>query len=163
MKIAIDYDGTLIEHPDFYREFIVRMHWKGNEIGILTGRPTETEDEDKERLALLGIKFGFFINTGGFNNIERDLEYWSKTGDVNMDRDEIVCMFKARICVEEPIDVLFDDAADKVRLFMPEECKTIVFKSPSPHNMVVKKWGSEHLVDYGRSSDETVTRKRANS
>lgn len=152
MRIAIDYDGTLMLYPELYRFLIGAFLEAGAEVGILTGRGGEARGEDVDRLRkILGDeianKLVFFYNTSHFTDYESTLEGWICENVICMDRDELACMFKARMCRDRNIDILFDDAADKIRLYMPADTKTILFKSPADWNMVVKKWG-KHKLNY---------------
>jgi hypothetical protein len=153
MKIAVDYDGTFMEYPEIYRDLIFTFQGVGWTVGILTGRAGDTEKEDRSRLLTWHVKPAFFINTSQMNSHELKIERMIVENEINMDRDELCCMFKARICRDEGIDILFDDAADKIRMFLPEGCKTLVFKSPTEHNMVVPKWGKAHRVDYKQKEE----------
>ncbi len=167
MRIAIDYDGTLMLHPELYRFLIDAFLDAGAEVGIMTGRSDETKPNDLDRLDdIIGTnnvdKLAFFFDTSLFNDYESTLEQWIHENAICMDRDELVCMFKARMCTYMSIGILFDDAADKVRLYMPEGAKTVVFKSPADWNMVVKKWGN-HKMEYEEVDNETIAAKRVNS
>lgn len=149
MRIAIDYDGTLMLYPELYRFLIEAFLEAGAEVGIITGRASEKRSDDFKRLNdIIDVgKLGFYMDTEWFTKQEKSLETWIQDGEICMDRDELVCMFKARLCHRMEVDMLFDDAADKIRLYMPEGAKTVVFKSPADWNMVVKKWG-KHTMEY---------------
>jgi len=152
MRIAIDYDGTFMTHPELYTNLGNAFQEAGMMVGCMTGRCDDTKNEDFGRLFKHLFYPVFFFNSSEMNVHELEVEKKILDGDLNMDRDELVCMFKARICHEKGIDILFDDAADKIRLYLPEGCQTVIFKSPTEHNMVVKKWGKAHTVEYGGES-----------
>ncbi|MEZ6139076.1 MAG: hypothetical protein R3B84_00760 [Zavarzinella sp.] len=57
MKIAIDIDGTITEHPEFFAKLSSAFHAVGHYIIILTFRDPEREAETKVQLAGWGIIF----------------------------------------------------------------------------------------------------------
>ena len=156
MTVAIDYDGTLMKYPEMYGCLMRVFGEAGIAVGILTGRGDETKADDILRIEAGGVSPDFYLTTSLMNDSERLIEKMILHEQINMDRDELVCIFKARICHEHDIDILFDDAADKIRLYLPEGCKTVVFKSPTEHNMVVQKWGKAHGVEYEEKAGEIV-------
>ena len=157
MKTAIDLDGTFMLEPIIYQTIMLAFKACGHEVGILTGRSGESEQDDLAILRRYGVEPSFFINTSQMNSYERDIERMILDDKINMDRDELCCMFKARICHEEKITLLYDDAADMIRMKQPKGCKTLMLKSPAPHNMVAKKWGKAHRVEYGENDHEKTT------
>lgn len=157
MKVAFDYDGTYMLYPLPYGKLMKAFRADGHTVGILTGRSGDTEVEDKRRLTDKGLAPDFFYNTSLFNSVENEIAYWIHSGQINMDRDVLNCICKARMCHENDIDILYDDAADLIRLFLVEGCETMVLKSPAPHNFVIKKWGREHSVEYEELKNEVVT------
>lgn len=156
LKVAVDYDGTIMEFPEQYRKIVYGLRATGAKVTIITGRKPETFDEDMTRLKKLGYTVDDFVNTALFNDYERQLEKWSGDGHVSIDRDEVVCMWKARIIRERGFDVVFDDAADKIRLYMDAngDKPVLLLKSPTEYNQVFTKWGKDHLVDYTGEGDE---------
>lgn len=157
LKVAVDYDGTIMEFPETYRKIIYSLRACGATVTVMTGRKNETQEADIERLKEMGIKFDNFINSSGFNEMETQLEKWSNDGHVSLDRDEIVCIWKAREIVEREFDVVFDDATDKIRLYLDvhhSETKVLLLKSPTEFNQVFTKWGKTHLMDYEEMVDE---------
>jgi hypothetical protein len=151
LKIAVDYDGTIMDYPTIYRQMIYGLRATGSHVTIMTGRKEDTREEDLRRIK--DIRFDAFVNSSNFNCYERQLEKWSQDGHISIDRDEIVCLWKAREIVERSFDVVIDDAADKIRLFLDKgRCKkdVMILKSPTDFNQVFSKWGKTHLLEYDR-------------
>jgi len=150
MRIAIDMDGTLMEFPEIYKALIEAFEAAGHEVWIVTGRKGETLVEDLALLASMGVlkDARHFINSMSFGEHERLLEEWSEKGQMSVDRDEIVCMWKARILVG--FDLVIDDAADKIRLYMDGDKAegVLLLKSPTMFNQVYAKWGRSHIMSY---------------
>ncbi len=142
MKIAVDYDGTIMYHAVTYAKIIKAFQDAGHEVGILTGRDPDTKDEDIARLEQYGIVPDFFINASEWM-VDR----------LPMARDVVNCYFKAMICHSHDIDILFDDAEPLIRLFLPDKCSTIVFKSPTEYNQVIKEWGKDYKLVYEEAGD----------
>ena len=145
MKIAIDHDGTCMLHPLLYRQLMDSFRAAGHRVGIITGRSTETQQEDMARLKRHGFTFDFFWNSAMMNEEEISLLEKIRDGKFQMDRDTVCCHFKARICEENDVDILFDDNADTIRLFQ-NGSKTLILKSPTDNNMPIPKWGKHTLV-----------------
>lgn len=154
IKFAIDIDGTLMEHTEVYRKLIESLRESGHEVGVMTGRPPEDGKADMNRIIELGVKIDFFYNTAMFSAEEKTLEEWAGEGRLALDRDDICCMWKARMCAEMKIDVLFDDAADKIRGYAKRN-GTMILKSPADHNMVIPKWDKHH-VEYDQGENGGV-------
>lgn len=160
MKIAIDMDGTLMEFPEIYKVLVETFDRGGHEFWVITGRTMETYADDIWRLEELfpHMRARYFINSKQFNEQERQLEAWSDSGEISLDRDEIVCMWKAREIVERGFDLVIDDAADKIRLYMDEDKGkgVLLLKSPTPFNQVFAKWGRSHIVSYSEEKEKCV-------
>jgi len=145
MKIAIDHDGTAMLHQSLYRDLMHSLKQAGNEVGIITGRSGETDYYDRQRLKGLGFEFDFFWTSECMNREYQQLLEKAEAGKLNVDRDTVCCMWKAKWCEEMDVDILIDDNADTIRLFQ-QNGKTVMLKSPTKDNMVVLKWGSHRLV-----------------
>lgn len=149
MKIAVDLDGTLTEFPQQYGSMIHALKAYGDyHITILTGRKDISYPDDIDQLRCLGIEYDDFLNSSHFNTQEIQLERWALKGHISCDRDEVVCMWKAREIKERGFDVVIDDAADKIRLYLEEGSKALILKSPTAFNQVLAKWGKDHILEY---------------
>lgn len=145
LKIAIDYDGTFMENPKVYTE-IVNLLLKTTYIGIITGRSPSMKDQDIVRVRQYGIDWlHFWYSTDMMNDAEKRLINMIKNKELTIHRDEVVCMWKARMCEEKSIDILIDDAADKIRLYMSPTCKTIILKHPTAYNETLHRWDNSFI------------------
>jgi len=149
MKIAFDMDGTILEYPQQYGSVIHALKaYGGYHITIMTGRKDSSYPDDIDELRCLGIAYDDFLNSGKFNPQEIQLERWALKGQISCDRDEVVCMWKAREIRERGFDIVIDDAADKIRLYIEEDSKAMILKSPTAFNQVFAKWGKDHIVEH---------------
>lgn len=153
MKIAIDYDGTIMAYPEHYKMLMAALRSAGHEVGIVTGRPSATKFEDAKRIANMGIIYDFYYITDHnppiclFNHVEEVMESAAQEADF-VSRDDAVCLWKARLCVEENIDILFDDAADLILHFLPSNSPTLILKSPTVENRLLPKWKKNEYIQY---------------
>lgn len=100
LKVAIDIDGTITEHPEFFA-FLTASLEKTHEVHIISGRsPTELERTAAE-LAVHGVRYDK-INLIG-----------------------VVWHGKGEYCEKEEIDILFEDMDEFIE-HIPE--RTLVFK-----------------------------------
>lgn len=96
MVVCVDLDGMLLAFPDFFSHFFKAMQNEKdhpNQIGILTGRTESQKDELVKILEKMDIHPDFFIG------MPDDLKK----------KDFPVGMFKAKVCNELGVDLLFDD------------------------------------------------------
>lgn len=163
MRVSVDFDGTLAEYVEIYKQLISALRKSGHEVGILTGRNDTTIEDDTAFLRKYGIEVDFFINTESLGVYERLMIEWSERGLTNMNRDDIACIWKARMFGSHHIDMHFDDAADKIRQYMQKGHRTLLLKSPTPHNGVIPKWENDDFLTYKEKTDATVATKGANS
>lgn len=117
MIIAVDLDGMLLAFPEFFAHFFPSMQAAGNVIGILTTRDDGKKDEILEELeSKLGIKPQFFITMP--NSFEDEMSHGK---------------FKAKVCNDLEVDILFDDfqASDNKMLaeFFSINQRTVPFTS----------------------------------
>ena len=57
MKVALDIDGTISEHPEFFAILSTALHRAGHEIVVLTYRDPEREAATRAALKSWGIAF----------------------------------------------------------------------------------------------------------
>jgi len=100
LKIGIDIDGTITEHPEFFVALSKALYPK-HDIHILTGRDEADRDYTVAELEIWGI-------------------HYHHLHIVNAEWPE-----KGRICTEESLDVLFDDMDEFIH-HIPKS--TLVFK-----------------------------------
>lgn len=100
MRVAIDIDGTITEHPEFFAFLTASL--KGNhEIFIITGRGPEMKEVTEEQLRSHNIYFDHMYMIG---------VNWKGKG---------------AFCEEKQIDILFEDM-DEFIAHIPS--RTLVFK-----------------------------------
>ena len=152
--IGVDYDGTAMEFPEIYSALLIALRQAGHIIYLITGRSANTASEDAARLRCADISFDKHLNSELFNAEERQLCLWIDEKRISLDRDEVVCMWKARMIEQYDIDVLFDDAADKIRLYLAElPRKILLLKSPTAFNQVFAKWGRNTILEYSGQTE----------
>lgn len=107
MKISIDLDGTLYDHPEFFCEFVRLFQAAGHQVGILTGHKAEHEQHDRDKLTVLNIHPDFYLG--------RTPEYMPLNGSI----------FKRDMIRQHDIDLHFDDCdygnKESERLFDEDE------------------------------------------
>ena len=91
MKISLDLDGTIWSHMKFFREFMRFMQTGGNQVGVLTAHRDIHRDADLLLLASMEFPRPSFTLYRPYRSNETYAE------------------FKARVIVEEKIDMHFDD------------------------------------------------------
>jgi hypothetical protein len=57
MKVALDIDGTISEHPEFFAVLSAGLRAAGHQVLVLTYRHPATADATRARLAGWGIQF----------------------------------------------------------------------------------------------------------
>jgi hypothetical protein len=114
MRIGLDLDGLLDEHPEFFRFLTGALRAAGHYVGILTYRDPESRARTEASLACWGI-------------IYNEIHFATYLSD------------KGRLCRELAIDVYFDDQ-DECLAGVDE--RTLVFKIRNSGNFDFKqrKW-----------------------
>jgi hypothetical protein len=100
MRVALDIDETITCHPEFFAVLSRAFTAGGHEIFIITYR--EASDESEAELAEYGIVYDELITA---TNEELD-----RTGFYE---------WKARICRERKIDILFEDMPEVINRLDP--------------------------------------------
>lgn len=90
MIVAIDLDGMLLAFPDFFKTFVPAMQAGGCKVGVLTARTEDEKDGIEEALKEGGFKMDFCVT--------KPSDFSSSDGT-----------FKAIVCKEFDVDILFDD------------------------------------------------------
>jgi FMN phosphatase YigB (HAD superfamily) len=108
MHIAIDIDGTITDHPEFYRRLMHSWCEADYVVHILTAR---RERERPETLDLLGsLGFGQVLYEHDIKMHMYPHEYpwpWAEEEGVRIKQQHAA--WKAEMCVKEGISVLYDD------------------------------------------------------
>jgi len=93
MKFSIDFDGTMWQHMDFFREFMIAMQARGHQVGCLTGHNApDMEQPDINLMVARGFpKPDFWLG--------RTPEYIPYNG----------AKFKSDMIKQYNIDIHFDD------------------------------------------------------
>jgi uncharacterized HAD superfamily protein len=84
MKVALDIDGTISEHPDFFAVLSSALRASGHQIVVLTYRDPARNEETKRQLASWGIVFDELVITTSLES-------------------------KGELCEELEVDLFFDD------------------------------------------------------
>lgn len=107
MTFAFDIDGTITRFPDAMREMMAGLRLRGNRVLVLTGKQTpivfEQKDNPDRGLRISQLK-GFDIKP----ELHFD-ELFIACGPV--DQGEGVGIAKAKIMVDEKVDLFIDDSA----------------------------------------------------
>jgi hypothetical protein len=114
VRIALDIDGLLDEHPEFFRFLSAALQAEGHFVAILTYRHPDSRVKTEEALARWGIA--------------HDALHFAQS-----------LQDKGRLCRELRIDILFDDQ-DEVISAVDES--TLVFKIRNGGNYAFgeRKW-----------------------
>jgi hypothetical protein len=114
MRIGLDLDGLLDEHPAFFRFLTGALRAAGHYVGILTYRDPESRTRTEASLASWGIVYD-------------EIHFARSLQD------------KGRLCRELAIDIYFDDQ-DECLVGVDE--RTVVFKIRNGGNFDFKqrKW-----------------------
>jgi uncharacterized HAD superfamily protein len=84
MKVALDIDGTISEHPEFFAVVSVALRAAGHRVLVLTYRDQASVQATKEQLARWGVQFDELV-------IAASLEG------------------KGELCAAHGVDLFFDD------------------------------------------------------
>ncbi len=106
MRVALDFDGTITEHPEFFRVLSAALQAQGHEIIILTYRHPALRSVMAEQLTAWGISFTRFQ----FAHSQQDKSVW---------------------CEVLGIDVFFEDSDECI---FPVGARTLVFKVRNARN-----------------------------
>jgi hypothetical protein len=114
MRIGLDLDGLLDEHPAFFAFLTAALRAAGHFVAILTYRDADSRQRTEGFLAELGVVYD-------------DLHFARSLAD------------KGRLCRELEIDVYFDDQDECI---VPVDERTTVFKIRNGGNFdfAERKW-----------------------
>jgi hypothetical protein len=93
MIVAVDLDGMLIAYPEYFKFFFKAYQSQGAKVGILSARPASEKDFIEDALNKVGIKPDFVM----------------LMPDDMKQRDVSPGIFKAIVCNELGVDVIYDD------------------------------------------------------
>ena len=110
MKIAVDYDNTITEYPDFFRVFC-SLFSASHEVFIITNRDPDSTAAVEAELNGLGITYHQLIITAD----------------------------KATAIMEHGITVFFDDT-DEYFLNLPPEVCVLKVREPGNFDFDLKRW-----------------------
>ncbi|MCE9564740.1 MAG: hypothetical protein K8U57_22125 [Planctomycetes bacterium] len=80
MRVALDFDGTITEHPEFFRVLSVALRASGSEVIVLTYRHPALRPVMVEQLAAWGIEYNRFQ----FARNQEDKAFWCETLSVDV-------------------------------------------------------------------------------
>ncbi|MFO0824267.1 MAG: hypothetical protein U0792_14335 [Gemmataceae bacterium] len=114
MRVAFDFDGTITEHPEFFRVLSVALRASGNEVLVLTYRHPALRSVMAEQLAAWGIEF----DRMQFAHSQQDKAIW---------------------CEKLGVDVFFED---NDACLLPVSSRTLVMKVRNERNFdfAARQW-----------------------
>jgi uncharacterized HAD superfamily protein len=114
VKIALDIDGTISDHPAFFAFLSAALRAAGHQILILTYRDPEKTDATRKQLSDWGILF-----------------------------DELVIAesltAKGSLCVAYGVDIFFDDQ-DECIVNVPEHILVFKIRNGGNFNFMSQRW-----------------------
>lgn len=107
MNIGIDIDGTITKYPEFFMELGKLFREAGHSVYVITGLGNDGLAKRMEKYTWFEDNSWYdgIITTANYNDKEKALI--GKT----QSNEDIVGMFKQRICKELNIAIMFDDQA----------------------------------------------------
>ena len=106
MRVALDIDGTISEHPEFFSFLSNALHAQGHEIIIITYRNRSMQAITEQQMVEWAIVY-------------HQMHFVPTLAD------------KGRLCQELAIDVFFEDMDECI---LPVGAHTIVFKTRNGFN-----------------------------
>jgi uncharacterized HAD superfamily protein len=114
MKVALDIDGTISEHPEFFAVLSTALRAAGHQVLVLTYRDSNRVEATKEHLAAWGIQFDELV-------IAPSLEG------------------KGELCGTLGVDLFFDDQ-DECIASVPESVLVCKVRNGGNFNFARRRW-----------------------
>jgi hypothetical protein len=114
MKVALDIDGTISEHPEFFAVLSVALRAAGHRVLILTYRDPARLPATREQLASWGVQFDELV-------IAASLEG------------------KGELCATHGVDLFFDDQ-DECIAAVPERVLVCKVRNGGNFDFQSRRW-----------------------
>jgi uncharacterized HAD superfamily protein len=114
MKVALDIDGTISEHPEFFAVLSSALRAAGHRVLVLTYRDPNHADTTKVQLAGWGIEFDELIIASSLED-------------------------KARLCEAHGVNLFFDDQ-DECIAAVPENVLVCKVRNGGNFNYDDQRW-----------------------
>ena len=114
MKVALDIDGTISEHPEFFAVLSVALRAAGHRVLVLTYRDPARVEATKAQLARWGIEFDELV-------IAESLEG------------------KGQLCAAHEVDLFFDDQ-DECIAAVPEGVLVCKVRNGGNFDFESRRW-----------------------
>lgn len=116
MNVALDIDGTISDHPQFFSWLTKSLRATGHRVVILTFRDPTRNEQTRSQLASWGVEFDEMV-------IAESLKA------------------KGELCVKHEIDLFFDDQ-DECIVDVPESVMVFKIRNGGNFDFDDQKWVS---------------------
>jgi uncharacterized HAD superfamily protein len=116
MNVALDIDGTISEHPQFFAVLSVALRAAGHRVIVLTYRDPERADATRAQLAGWGVAFDELVIAGSL-------------------------AAKGALCAAHGVDLFFDDQ-DECITDVPEGVLVCKVRNGGNFNFATGRWVS---------------------
>lgn len=116
MKVALDIDGTISEHPEFFAVLSAALRAAGHRVLVLTYRDPTRADATKAQLAGWSVEFDELVIAASLED-------------------------KGRLCVAHDVDLFFDDQ-DECIAAIPERVLVCKVRNGGNFNFDSQRWVS---------------------
>jgi uncharacterized HAD superfamily protein len=114
MKVALDIDGTISEHPEFFAVLSTALRLAGHYVLVLTFRDPARDAVTREQLATWGIAFDELVVAGSLEA-------------------------KGELCRAHGVDLFFDDQ-DECIAAVPESVLVCKVRNGGNFDFAKKQW-----------------------
>lgn len=116
MTIALDIDGTISEHPEFFALLSAAFRRAGHRVLVLTYRDPARADATREQLARWGVEFDELVIAGSLGG-------------------------KGELCAAHGVDLFFDDQ-DECIVGVPESVLACKLRNGGNFDFATRRWVS---------------------
>jgi uncharacterized HAD superfamily protein len=114
MKVALDIDGTISEHPEFFAALSVALRATGHFVLVLTYRDPARNEATKAQLAAWGVEFDELVIAGSLEA-------------------------KGELCGTHAVDLFFDDQ-DECIATVPERVIVCKVRNGGNFDFARQQW-----------------------
>lgn len=116
MTIALDIDGTISEHPEFFAHLSAAFRRGGHRVLVLTYRDPARADATKVQLGKWGVEFDELVIAGSLGE-------------------------KGELCAAHGVDLFFDDQ-DECITGVPESVLVCKVRNGGNFDFATRRWVS---------------------